>query len=193
MPGQENVIKKVASEISKLKIDKIFSSPLYRNMQTVDMLLIELGQYPFFRHLDFGKMKDRGYFTGRDDKFIEVWISEKFNERFYGNLQGLKHQDMREKFSDEQVLLWRRSYNVRPPKGESLRDTFKRTVPFYKKFIESELKNGKNILLVSSGNALRSVIKYIDNISDKDIINFELPFGALVKYEFDGKNYKKYN
>ena len=190
VPGQDERFKEIAGELSKLTIDKIFSSPLYRNMQTVDFILQQFGQYPFFKHLDGGKMKDWGYYTDKAPQCREVWISEKLNERFYGDLQGLEHQKMREKFSDEQVLLWRRSYNVRPPAGESLKDTFKRTVPFFKKHIESELKAGKNILIVSSGNALRSIVKYIENIPDEKIIEFELPFGALVTYEFNGE-YKK--
>jgi 2,3-bisphosphoglycerate-dependent phosphoglycerate mutase len=191
MPGQDEHIVKIANEISKLEIDKIFSSPLYRNMQTTALILEKMGQYPFFKHLDAGKMKDWGYFMDKSEQCREVWISENFNERCYGDLQGLEHQKMREKFGNEQVLEWRRSYATRPPNGESLKDTFKRTVPFYKKYIEKELKENKNVLIVSSGNALRSIVKYIENISDEKIIEFEIPFGALVKYEFDGSKYKK--
>lgn len=185
--GQDAVIIEVAEKISNQKIDKIFSSPLYRNMQTTTLLLEKFGQYPFFKHMDSGKMKKWGYFMDKDEKCREVWISESLNERFYGDLQGLEHQKMREKFSDQQVLEWRRSYATRPPNGESLKDTFIRTSKFFKKNIEPELKANKNILIVSSGNSLRSVVKYIEKISDKDIINFEIPFGGFIEYEFDGK------
>ena len=191
LPGQEDRVKEVAKEIGDLKIDKVFSSPLFRNIQTVNLVLGQLEQYPFFKHLDSGKMKDRGYLMDKSDRCTEVFVLEDFNERFYGDLQGLQHQAMREKFSDEQVLQWRRSYDVRPPNGESLKDTFKRTVPSYKKYVEPVLKEGSNVLIVSSGNALRSIIKYIDDIPDEDIINFEVPFGALLKYDFDGEKYEK--
>ncbi len=185
IPGQDSEVEKVIRDISGLKIDKFFSSPLYRNLQTTEIILQKMGLYPFFKHMDSGKMQDWGYLSGKGDKCVEVFVSEKLNERFYGDLQGLEHQAMREKFSDEQVLQWRRSYDVRPPHGESLKDTFKRTIPFYKKYIEPELKAGKNVLIVSSGNALRSIVKHIENIPDDKIIDFEIPFGGLVKYEFD--------
>jgi len=82
-------------------------------------------------------------------------------------------------------LLWRRSFDARPPSGESLKNTYKRTVPFYKKYIEKDLKQERNVLLVGSHNALRSIVKYIEDISDKDIINLEIPYGGLIQYEFD--------
>ena len=168
--GQEEVLQNMVSEISNIEIHKIFSSPLYRNLQTTEIILRKLEKYPYFKHIDGGKMQDWGYYKDKSDKCAEVLVSEKLNERFYGDLQGLTHQSMQEKFGDDQVLQWRRSYTVKPPAGESLEDTYDRTVPFYKEKIEEELKAGKNVLVVSSGNALRSIVKYIENISDDKII-----------------------
>ena len=101
------------------------------------------------------------------------------------------NRSVKKKFGEEQVRLWRRSFDATPPGGESLRDTFNRAVPFFKKFIEKDLKAGKNVLVVSSGNALRSIVKYIENISDEKIIDLELPFGGLTKYDFEDGKYTK--
>jgi 2,3-bisphosphoglycerate-dependent phosphoglycerate mutase len=120
---------------------------------------------------------------------LPAYVSEKLNERYYGELQGLNKEESKKTFGEEQVKLWRRGYDVAPPGGESLKDTVLRVIPFFEKYIEKELKEGKNILVVSSGNSLRSIVKHIENIADDKIIDFEIPFGGLVKYEFDGKNY----
>ena len=92
---------------------------------------------------------------------------------------------MKTKYGEEQVKLWRRSWDQAPPGGESLKDVFKRAVPFYQKYIERDLKEGKNVLIVASHNSLRALVKYIENISDKDIINLEIPTGGLIEYEVD--------
>lgn len=90
-----------------------------------------------------------------------------------------------DKYGNELVHLWRRSYGVRPPAGESLRDVCRRTKPFYEKFIRQDLKNGKNVLVVASHNSLRSIVKNIEKISDTDIINLEIPFAGLIEYDLD--------
>lgn len=141
---------------------------------------------------------------------INIITDWRLNERHYGALQGLKHCDMEEKYGKEKVHQWRRSYALRPPLlkeddprnsqndnlyknikkneiplGESLQDTLKRTVKFYKENIEKELKKGENILIVAHGNSLRSLIKYLENISDEDIINIEIATGVPYIYELD--------
>jgi len=160
--------KNAAEKLKGLEIDEVFTSPLIRNRETVALILINL-----------------------EKENLPVIADKALDERNYGDLQGMNKDDAIKQFGEEQVRLWRRSYNVRPPNGESLEDTFNRAVPFYKKFIEKDLKDGKNVLVVSSGNALRSIVKYIENIPDEKIIDFEIPFGGLIKYDFDGKNYKK--
>ena len=160
--------KNAAEKLKGLEIDEVFTSPLIRNRETVALILINL-----------------------EKENLPVIADKALDERNYGDLQGMNKDDAIKQFGEEQVRLWRRSYNVRPPNGESLEDTFNRAVPFYKKFIEKDLKDGKNVLVVSSGNALRSIVKYIENIPDEKIIDFEIPFGGLIKYDIDGKNYKK--
>jgi 2,3-bisphosphoglycerate-dependent phosphoglycerate mutase len=107
------------------------------------------------------------------------------NERYYGKLQGLNKKEMMKKYGFEKVRLWRRSFEIAPPGGESLKEVVKRTAPFYKKYIEKDLRKGKNVLVVASHNPLRALIKYIEKISNEDIINVEVPFAGLIRYEFD--------
>jgi len=162
--------KGVAKQFLGLKIDKIYTSPLVRNKETVSLILKEL------------KLGD-----------IPIIVDRALDERNYGELQGLNKDEITKKYGEEKVHLWRRSYDIAPPGGESLKDVYKRAVPFFKKYAEKDLKEGKNVLVVASHNSLRAIVKYLENISDEKIIDLELPFGALVKYEFDGNKYIKYN
>jgi len=182
----------LANEIFQEEIDVVYTSPLFRNIDTVARIFecVEY-KYPFFIHLDKGKMKDWGNFTDISKSDVPAYVSEKLNERYYGSLQGLNKKDTIKKYGEEKVRLWRRSYDVAPPGGESERDVYKRTIPFFKKYVEKNLKKGENVLLVASHNSLRAIVKYIEKIPDEKIINLELPFGALVKYEFNGRKYKK--
>jgi len=179
-------VKNIARKIFQFKIDKVYSSPLFRNMETVARIFDYAGRkYPFFVHLDGGKMQKWGNYTDISKDDVPVYVTEKLNERYYGKLQGLNKKETMKRYGKEKVHLWRRSYDVAPPGGESLKDVIKRTTPFYKKYIERDLKKGKNILVVASHNALRAIIKYIENISEGNIINVEVPFAGLMRYDFD--------
>ena len=181
--GRENA-KNAALKLKGEEFDIAYTSPLIRNEETVLLVLRNLGdKYPLFKHLR-GKMKDWGNFKGAGN-YVPVYVSEELNERYYGDLQGMDREEAKSEFGEEQFNKWRRGFEFRPPKGESLKDTYKRTVPFFKKNIEKNLKSGNNVLIIGSHNALRSIAKYIEKISDKDIINFEIPYGGLVKYELD--------
>jgi 2,3-bisphosphoglycerate-dependent phosphoglycerate mutase len=107
------------------------------------------------------------------------------NERMYGDLQGLNKDDTRKKFGAEQVQLWRRSFDIAPPNGESLKDTAARVLPYYHARIEPELRAKKNILVVAHGNSLRALIMYLENISKEDILKLEIPTGIPIFYELD--------
>lgn len=181
--GRENA-KDVALKLKGEEFDIAYTSPLIRNEETVLLVLKNLGdKYPLFIHLN-GKMKDWGKFKG-DGNHIPVYVSEELNERYYGDLQGMNREEAKSEFGEEQFSKWRRGFDFRPPKGESLKDTYRRTVPFFKKNVEKDLKNGDNVFIVGSHNALRSIAKYIENISDEDIASFEIPYGGLIKYELD--------
>jgi 2,3-bisphosphoglycerate-dependent phosphoglycerate mutase len=183
--------KNVAGGLIGQNFDVIYTSPLIRNMQTVIKILRNVpgDKYPFFIHLDGGKMQKWGNYTDIGKNDLPTFVSEKLNERYYGKLQGLNKEETAKKYGEKQVHLWRRSYDVAPPGGESLKDVIKRTTPFYKKIIEKDLKSGKNVLVVASHNSLRAIVKYIENIPNEKIIDLELPFGALIKYDFDGNKY----
>ena len=107
------------------------------------------------------------------------------NERCYGDLQGLNKAETIKKYGEAQVLLWRRSYAVVPPNGESLKDTFDRVVPYYKTEILPKLNAGKNILIVAHGNSLRALMMYLENISETAIADVNLATGAPRLYEYD--------
>jgi 2,3-bisphosphoglycerate-dependent phosphoglycerate mutase len=181
----------VAELLKGEKFDVVFTSPLSRNQQTTLEILKRLEQKPLFMHIDGGKRQEWGTFEGGNGTCLPAYVSEKLNERYYGKLQGLNKEESKKTFGEDQVKLWRRSYDVAPPEGESLKDTLERVLPFYQEKIEPLLKEGKNVLIVSSGNTLRSIVKYAENISDEKIIDFEIPFGGLIKYEFDNGVYRK--
>ncbi len=175
--------KKISEKVFKFKIEVIYSSPLFRNQDTVIKILEKRPKYPVFVHLDEGKMKKWGHFKELHKNYFPVYISEKLNERYYGKIQGLNKNILKKKYGKKKVQLWRRGFKNRPPGGENLKDTFERAVPFYKKYIERDLKKGKNVLVVGSHNSLRALMKYIEKISDPAIANIEVPYGGLIKYE----------
>jgi 2,3-bisphosphoglycerate-dependent phosphoglycerate mutase len=151
--------------------------------------------------------------TGMKHKKIPVINDWRLNERHYGNLQGLNKSEIREKFGDKQFTLWRRGYSVRPPKitkknstyqaiysnpayrgikiplTESLADVVKRVLPFWQKTIVPELKANKKILLSASGNSLRALVKYLDKIPAREIVELNIPTATPLVYELD-KNFK---
>jgi 2,3-bisphosphoglycerate-dependent phosphoglycerate mutase len=192
--GSEQKAKELSGEIFKTEIDIVYTSPLFRNMDTVAEVFDPLPEkYPFFIHLDGGRMQRWGNYVDITENDVPAYVTERLNERYYGReLQGLNKEEIVKKYGEEKVHQWRRSYTIAPPGGESLRDVCKRTTPFYQKYIEKDLKAGKNVLVVASHNSLRAIVKYVENIPDEKIIDLELPFGALVRYEFDGGKYSKF-
>ena len=117
------------------------------------------------------------------------------NERNYGSLAGLNKDDARKKWGEEQVHIWRRSFDIPPPDGESLKNTAERVLPYFNKEILPKVINGSNVLIAAHGNSLRSLIMQLDNISEVDIVNLEIPTGAPIKFVFneDGSILKKTN
>ncbi len=187
----ENGVKEAENAGKLLKekgytFDVSFTSVLKRANRTLDIVLKEM-------NLD-----------------IPVHYSYRLNERHYGALQGLNKDEMRKKFGEEQVHIWRRSYDVRPPEltkederypgndpkykdltpeelplTECLKDTLERVLPYYNNEIKKHLENKENVLVVAHGNSLRSIIKYLENISDADIMSVEIPTGVPYVYELD--------
>ncbi|MEK7124244.1 MAG: histidine phosphatase family protein [Patescibacteria group bacterium] len=174
--------------VHRANIDVVYTSPLIRNTETVLRVFDNIvDKYPLFLHLDGGKMQKWSNFTDVSMNDVPVYISENLNERYYGKLQGLNKDEIIQKYGEKEIHDQRRGFLKKPPGGESLKDVYKRAVPFYKRWVERDLAKGRNVLLVASHNSLRAIVKYIENISDKKIADVELPFGALMKYEFELK------
>ena len=145
-----------------------------------------------------------------DRNWLPVIKSYKLNERHYGALQGLNKAETAEKYGEEQVKIWRRSFDVKPPAlevtderapqnqamfrdvpkeelplNESLETTIERVVPYFENVIKEDMKAGKRVLIAAHGNSLRALVKYFDNLSDEEIIGVNIPTGSPLVYEFD--------
>jgi 2,3-bisphosphoglycerate-dependent phosphoglycerate mutase len=142
-----------------LKFDIAYTSVLTRAQHTLDLMLAELGQ------------------TG-----LETIKDQALNERDYGDLTGLNKDDARKKWGEEQVLVWRRSYDVPPPGGESLRDTLARALPYYMRHIQPHVLSGKSVLVAAHGNSLRALIMAIEGLTPAEILKRELETGVPVFY-----------
>ncbi len=116
---------------------------------------------------------------------LPVIRDEALNERFYGDLQGLNKDDMRARYSEEQVHLWRRSYDIPPPNGEALKDTAARTLPFFERCILGDIRMGKDVLVVAHGNSNRAIVMALDDLSEEEVPGLELPTGVPLIYDMD--------
>ena len=117
--------------------------------------------------------------------------SANLNERDYGDLTGMNKDEARTKFGEEQVHIWRRSYDVPPPGGESLKDTYERVIPYFESDIMPEINDGNNVLVAAHGNSLRSLVKFIEGLSSTEILKLEIATGQPIIYKFiDGRFYK---
>ena len=114
--------------------------------------------------------------------------SVNLNERDYGDLTGMNKDEARTEFGEEQVHIWRRSYDVHPPGGESLKDTYDRAIPYFESNIMPELNDSKNVLIAAHGNSLRSLVKFIEDLNETDILKLEIATGEPIIYKFiDGR------
>lgn len=161
-PAGEAEAKKAGEKLKDYKFDEAFTSDLKRAQRTLDIILKEINQTE-----------------------IPVEKDKALNERMYGDLQGLNKDECRKKFGDEQVKIWRRSYDTPPPNGESLKDTSDRVLPYYHSKIEPELRKGKDILISAHGNSLRALMMYLENLSKEQILQTEIPTGNPREYIFD--------
>jgi 2,3-bisphosphoglycerate-dependent phosphoglycerate mutase len=107
------------------------------------------------------------------------------NERHYGDLQGANKAETAAKYGEDQVHIWRRSYDVAPPNGESLKDTADRVIPYFEAEIAPQLKAGKNIIITAHGNSLRALIMHLEKLTPEQILQVEIPTGAPKKYVLD--------
>lgn len=173
-------------KLKDVRFDVIFVSHLLRALQTLHYILLELNdtRTPIIYHEE-KRVHDWEHHSGDTKKELPIYQAVDLAERFYGDLQGLNKDETRRKYGGEQVRLWRRSYDISPPGGESLKDTCERTIPYYQRYILPELQQGKNVLIVAHGNSLRSITKYVENISDEKIPEVEIPTGVPIVYTLD--------
>ena len=122
---------------------------------------------------------------------IPTYKDERLNERHYGSLQGLNKTETAEKYGPEQVHIWRRSFDISPPDGESLKMTAERTLPYFKEDVLKHLNEGKNVLISAHGNSLRSIVMHIENISKEDIVKLEIQTGVPRTYEYKDNIFTK--
>ncbi|MFL2709691.1 MAG: 2,3-bisphosphoglycerate-dependent phosphoglycerate mutase [Gammaproteobacteria bacterium] len=144
-----------------IKFDFLFTSALIRAQLTGSKILEKIGQ-----------------------ENINIIKNKSLNERFYGDLQGLNKDECRKKWGLDQVQIWRRSYDVGPPGGESLKECGERVLPYFLDKIYPLVLEGKNIIVSAHGNSLRSLIKHLDKLSADEIIKLEIPTGAPIHYLF---------
>lgn len=143
-------------------IDVAFTSALIRAQRTLEIILETID------HTDIPVSKD-----------------EALNERSYGNLAGLNKAETADKYGAEQVHIWRRSYDIAPPGGESLKDTRERVLEYFEKNIQPELQAGKNVLIVAHGNSLRALVMHLENLTPEEILKREIATGDPFAYELD--------
>ena len=173
-------------KLREFEFDTIYVSHMLRAIQTLHYILLESKskRIPIIYHEE-KRIRDWEHYTGDKNKEIPIYQTIDLAERYYGDLQGLNKQKTREKYGEEQVHLWRRSYDTNPPGGESLKGTSERTIPYFKEYILEDLQGGRTVLVVAHGNSLRSITMYVEDISEQEIPNVEIPTGIPIMYVYD--------
>jgi 2,3-bisphosphoglycerate-dependent phosphoglycerate mutase len=151
--------KRAGELVKDLSFSVAYTSALTRAQETLEIVLATTGKRP------------------------PVIRDPALNERHYGDLQGLDKEDTAKRYGEEQVKIWRRSFNVPPPNGESLELTAKRTLPFYDRAIGGDLRQGKNVLVVAHGNSNRSIVMKLDKLTGEEVVGLEIGTGVPLVYE----------
>lgn len=164
--------KKAGETLKQYRFDCAYTSKLRRAQKTLSMILEASGQ-----------------------THIPVEKDIALNERHYGSLQGLNKEETAQKFGSDQVKLWRRSYDIPPPKdvtdlnpdgiSESLKDTAARTLPYWEQKIFPDILAGKNVIVAAHGNSLRSIVMHLDGLSEQEVVDLNIPTGVPLLYVFD--------
>lgn len=163
-PEGHEEARAAAQKLSQYQFDRAFTSRLVRATDTLRIVLAAIGQ-------------------GR----VPIEESQALNERMYGDLQGLNKEETATKYGTEQVEVWRRSYEVRPPGGESLQDTAARVLPYYEEQIKPALDQGNTVLIVAHGNSLRALAMHLEHLTPQQVEDLTIPTGALLFYFLDDK------
>ena len=161
-PRGEQEAREAGEKLLTFRFDHAFTSVLTRAIKTLEIVLDVIGQ------------------SG-----LPVEQHQALNERMYGDLQGLNKAETAKKYGEAQVKLWRRSYDVRPPGGESLQDTADRVLPYYREHIWPRLAKGETLLIAAHGNSLRALVMHLDQLSREEVLELNIPTGAPLLYELD--------
>ncbi|MEQ1846505.1 MAG: 2,3-bisphosphoglycerate-dependent phosphoglycerate mutase [Nitrospira sp.] len=154
--------KQAGEKLRGFSFDRAFTSVLARANETLRLVLEAIGQTT-----------------------IPIEKDKALNERMYGDLQGLNKAETAKKYGDAQVKIWRRSYDVKPPGGESLKDTAERALPYYEKMIKPCLLQGETIIIAAHGNSLRALVMELDQLSKEEVLELNIPTGVPLLYELD--------
>ena len=158
----EQEAREAGEKVRAFRFDHAFTSVLTRAIRTLEIVLDVIGQ-----------------------PGLPVEQDQALNERMYGELQGLNKTETVEKYGEAQVKLWRRSYDIRPPGGESLQDTAERMLPYYRERVWPRLAKGETLLVVAHGNSLRALVMHLDGLSREEVLELNIPTGAPLLYELD--------
>lgn len=174
------------AQLASCPIDVIYCSGLSRSIMTamIAMSRHHSGRVPIIKHPDSELKGQKGKIQGSLLDTIPTFFADELNERQYGDLQGMNKDECRKKFGVEQVEIWRRSYSMAPPNGESLKMTAERTLPYFEKEILPRLKKGENVLICAHGNSLRSIIMSLKKLSEEQVVSLELATGIPIIYRY---------
>lgn len=161
-PKGEQEARAAGEKLKGFRFDRAYTSVLKRAIDTLRIVLEITGQTN-----------------------VPTEQDQALNERMYGDLQGLNKAETAQKYGDQQVKIWRRSYDVRPPGGESLKDTAERVLPYYEKRIKPEILAGKTLIVAAHGNSLRALVMTLDQLTKEQVLELNIPTGAPLLYEFD--------
>ncbi len=161
-PKGEQEARAAGEKLKDFRFDRAYTSVLKRAIDTLRIVLEITGQTN-----------------------VPTEQDQALNERMYGDLQGLNKAETAQKYGEQQVKIWRRSYDVRPPGGESLKDTAERVLPYYEQRIKPEVLAGKTIIVAAHGNSLRALVMTLDQLTKEQVLELNIPTGAPLLYEFD--------
>ncbi len=180
--------QEVGERISKFSFTSVFVSNLIRASQTAMLALAKSSKIPYIVHKESHRYSLPEILK---PDMLPVTIVEELNERHYGDLQGLDKDETRAKYGAEQVHIWRRSFDIEPPNGESLKLCSERTLPWFRKEVLPLLKKGETILIVAHGNSLRSIVMEIKGLSKEEVLNLEIATGEPLSFSYQAGTWKQ--
>ena len=188
--------QRAGQQLAQEPIDKIYTSTLLRAQQTATLIMQAhhsqriptlLSNDPAGEHSHWDQLHSKP----TEQLCIAMHTCWQLNERYYGDLQGMNKDEARETFGADQVHIWRRSFDIPPPNGESIEMTAARTIPFFKDSILPDLRDGKNILISAHGNSLRSIVMELEQLSKEAVLSLEIATGDPIKYQFESEQFTR--